>query len=77
MSKLFIHDEKHEQVIGELDLGEITKKEEILIGKIIKFLADNELTDRYKRLVLAEDFKRIYENKDIFEVEDPEIEFTY
>lgn len=54
---LYIHDEKHEQIVGELNLGEITEKEKEIIRKICDFLEEKAITNRYKSLVLAESYE--------------------
>lgn len=51
--KLFLHDRKHEQILAELDLGEISHEQEALLDKIINFLDEQGVTDRYKDLMLA------------------------
>ncbi len=67
--KLFIHDEKHERINGELDLGEITDKEKELIQKTIDFLESNEITNRYCQLKLA--------NKAVVEYQEGEPEVIF
>lgn len=66
--KLFLYDEKHENVIDELDLGKLNYKQEMFANDIIKFLEINNITSRYKDLVLAEKYQVTYDedgNKEI------------
>lgn len=55
--KLYLYDEKHEQVFGELDLGKLSKDEAVLLDKVIDFLGSMGITSRYKRLVVSESYK--------------------
>jgi len=67
--KLFIHDQKHEKINGELDLGEINDKEKELVEKTIAFLETNNITNRYCQLRLA--------NKAVVEYQDGEPEVIF
>lgn len=69
--KLFIYDQKHEQVHGELDLGELDDKQVVLLETVVKFLDEQKITDRYKTLTIAESFKINYDDGE------SEIEFSY
>ena len=62
--QLFVHDEKHDQIVGTLDLGDITVDEMILVEKIIRYLDTKQITTRYKRLVLAEKYTLIIEDEE-------------
>ena len=68
--KLFLYDQKHEQIHGEIDLGKIDDKQAVLLEKVIKFLDGQRITNRYKTLIVAESFKITYEDGE------PEIEFS-
>lgn len=70
--KLFIHDEKHEQVIAELDLGKLSASEIDLIDIIIRFLDNECITTRYCNLVLAESYDKVICDED----ENMEIKFS-
>lgn len=53
--KLFYYNEKDQQIIDNLDLGELSPKEENLINKVIDFLNKTSIIDqRYKCLELCE-----------------------
>lgn len=69
--KLFIHDKKHDRVIGEM---EISNKTEILeaIEDIVNFLNEN-LTSRYNRLVVAKSYTSTYDKENDYS----EVEFEY
>lgn len=58
--KLFIHDEKHEQINGSLELGNLSVESLALLEKIVEFLDSEGITDRYKRLVFADGYKQTY-----------------
>lgn len=64
--KLFLHDEKHDRVNAELDLGEIAETEKVLLEKVIKFSGDNHITSRYNRLIMATSYREFYDEKDDF-----------
>ena len=58
--KIFIHDEKHDRILAEFDIGDhplvITRME-----GLVEFL--NEInTDRYNRLVVAKDHYTKYDD---------------
>ncbi len=73
--KLFIHDEKHDQIIYELELGNLNEKEKILVEEIIKFL-NTKMDNRYFKLVMAESYIKLYDdNDDEFLSESYHIEF--
>lgn len=51
--KLFYYDRKHELIHDQLNLGDLSIKEQELIEKIISFLKKTGITDgRYKDLIL-------------------------
>lgn len=56
--KLFLYDDKHDHVFGELDLGVVSPETNELIEKIISFLEENGITDRYKNIVLGQSYTR-------------------
>ena len=60
--KLFLYDEKHQQLIDNLDLGNLSNEEIAQINKIIDFLEDNHILDRYKNLTLANKAEVQYED---------------
>jgi hypothetical protein len=62
--KLFLYDEKHEQVIDELELE---TKEIETVEKVIKFLNKNYLTNRYKQLLIAEKYTTVMDELEEFE----------
>jgi hypothetical protein len=59
--KLFIYDEKH-----EMDLGCISEEELTLLENIAIFLEENNITNRYKRLVLGNKYRRVYDELNEF-----------
>ena len=63
--QLFIYDEKHEQVPGAIDLGNLTQHEEAIVQKIIAFLDSKQITDRYKRLILANRYRLSFDSGDV------------
>jgi hypothetical protein len=68
--KLFIHDEKHETLLAELDLGELTDLEEKLLHKVVDFLDREGVTNRYNELVLAHSYEyRNYDGENIVSFE--------
>lgn len=52
--KLFILDRKHQKINNQLDLGNLTDREQKLIEKITDFLEQNNITNHYNELKLAE-----------------------
>jgi hypothetical protein len=66
--KLFIYDEKHERVNGELDLGDISDTENQLLEKVIAFLDKENITDRYGSLELANGYSYYADFEDEFPV---------
>lgn len=54
--KLFLHDEKHDQIISEEDFGELTKDEVRLLEKAFSFLEKHHILNRYKKCVLADTY---------------------
>lgn len=61
--KLVIYDGKHERVNDELELGKLTAENEKFIQKIIGFLDKNGMTDRYKQLLVIENYKQWYDEE--------------
>jgi len=66
--KLFIYDEKHQAINGEMDLS-ITERKKI--QEILDFLDRNRITNRYKRLVIAKGYEKKWVEGE------PEIVFCY
>lgn len=64
--KLYVHDEKHQNVNGELNLGEVSEKEAAMIKKIMDFLGEQGMSHRYARLVLANNYTVTYDKEDGF-----------
>ena len=56
--KLFLYDRKHENIRDEIDIGENPPIE--LLSKILEMLHKNGVTTRYKDLVIAQGYKRMY-----------------
>ena len=50
---LYLHDEKHEQIIGTASLGNLSVEQIEMVQNIIRFLDEYKITTRYKQLVLA------------------------
>lgn len=67
--KLFIYDGKHEQIIGELDLGNLDINDKCLVRDIVTFLDKQGFTDRYKQLVLAKSYKETKDEEGFSEIE--------
>ena len=60
---MYLYDTKHQQVIAQQDMGDLTETEVALVNKVFDFLQDNLVTDgRYKNLVLAESIGVIYDD---------------
>ena len=62
--KLFNYDEKHQRVNAELDLGELSLKELELINKIIDFIDERGITNRYNTLELADSWNYVRDEGD-------------
>lgn len=61
--KLFYYDTKHEQVIAQKDMGDLSEKEINLVDEVLEFLSENDITDgRYKNLVLANNIETMYDD---------------
>ena len=61
--KLFYYDTKHQQIIVQKDMGDLSEKEVNLVNSVLEFLEDSLLTDgRYKDLTLANNVEIIYED---------------
>jgi hypothetical protein len=61
--KLFYFDNKHNQMIAKLDLGELSPNEFLLLHKVLQFLKDKDIIDgRYKDLELAKSAEIVYED---------------
>lgn len=59
--KLYYYDSKHERLIAEKDLGNISPEQETLIQGILDFLEEKGVVDgRYKALELGNSIKTIY-----------------
>jgi len=54
--KLFLYDEKHEAVHGELDLGKLNSDQIVFLQKIVKFLDEQGVTSRYRQLKIADNY---------------------
>ncbi len=54
--KLFHHDDKHDRINGELDLGDISFKEQQLLKQVIAFLAQQGVTNRRQNVTLAKTY---------------------
>lgn len=63
--KLFIYDEKHEEVHAEFDLGNLFPNELEPLARSIYFI-NNFHNNRYSTLVLAEGYKRSYDDENGF-----------
>jgi len=62
---LFYYDAKHEQMLNELNLGELTDSELELANKIILWLYEVKAIDgRYKALEVAQNWEYQYDNGD-------------
>lgn len=57
--KLFIHDAKHDVVLAETDLGDLTESEEALVNGIFSFLEEHDVSSRYARPVLADGYTQV------------------
>ncbi len=55
--KLFLYDEKHENINGELELTNIDQAK-----TIINFLKEKHLTDRYNSLIIASSYTVQYDD---------------
>ncbi len=62
--KLYIHDEKHEQILGQLDLGSLTNDEAVLLEKILLFLEKKGVSYSYQRLVIAAKHRIIVQDEE-------------
>lgn len=61
--KLFFYDTKHQQVIAQQEIGNLTETEVKLVNSVLEFLQDNLITDgRYKNLTLADDIETMYDD---------------
>ena len=61
--KLFYYDSKHENLLGELELGSLSLTECMLIHKIVDFMREKNLLDgRYREMALAEGCETTYED---------------
>ncbi len=60
---LYYYDDKHAFINGTLDLGPLTEEQLALLSKVIIFLDQNYITNRYKRLILAESYKSEYDSE--------------
>jgi hypothetical protein len=61
--KLFYFDNRHSQILANLDLGELSPNEFLLLHKVLQFLKDEKVIDgRYKDLELAESAEIVYED---------------
>jgi len=56
--KVFLHDEKHESVFAELDIGEIDAVQQELLEQLAFFLEDQGVLNRYRRMVIAKSYIR-------------------
>jgi hypothetical protein len=66
--KLYLYDEKHEQILAE---KAILAKEKLFLEEIITFLNDNGVLNRYKQLAICSYAEVKYD-----EDGEPTIEFT-
>ncbi len=55
--KLFLFDEKHEQVHAEMEITNLKQTEDIIL-----FFHNNHIIDRYTSLVIAEAYTVVYED---------------
>ncbi len=61
--KLYYYDAKHEFVIGELELGELTDNEMNIVDSVIEFFAEKNLLDgRYHAALLADGHRIVVED---------------
>lgn len=64
--KVFQTDEKHNRVNEELDLGEISEKEEQLIEKVLEFV--NTHTNRYNQYRIGNKAETVMEDGDAVDI---------
>lgn len=62
MKKLFFHDDKHQNVHAEMELGDLTVENKELLEKVFEFLRANHVLDRYRELTIAESFHEHWED---------------
>lgn len=53
--KLFLYDEKHEQVLDEMDINNVYE-----VGRMVNFLKKNKLTNQYIRFIIAKSYEVDY-----------------
>ena len=58
--KLVLFNGKEDQVTKEIDLGKLSEKECCLVWNIIDFLEQENVLDRYKDLMLTENYRVVY-----------------
>jgi len=65
------HDEKHEQILNELDLGDIDPDKQFLIRQIIEWMKETDQLSRYSTLELCNSCKVVYDDE-----QEPTVEFS-
>jgi len=65
--KLFHYDDKHDRVLGEIDLGRLSESEEVLLRRVLDWLDYQQVTTRYSSLMLAEAARTEYDEENGFE----------
>lgn len=65
--KLFYYDNKHELVIAELELGELSPIQQSSIGRVIEWMRKIDLLDdRYRCMIIANNYEYEYEDGERF-----------
>lgn len=59
--KLFQYDSKHDRVISELDLGELSDEQNALLDKVLEWM-ETRLFTRYNSAVLAESYTESWDD---------------
>jgi len=60
--KLFLYDEKHQQVHSHLDLGPLSEREIELLDQVTVWLEREGIFNRYHSITVAESYKQTYED---------------
>ena len=60
--KLFLYDDKHQQVNSYLDLGSLGEREVGMLEQITAWLEREGVLNRYKNVVVAESYKQTYDD---------------
>ena len=69
--KLYLYNQQDGQIFSAIDIGDISDETKEAINTTISFLESNAITDRYKKLVLANGCKVVHDEDN----ENPVVKF--